>query len=165
MKLDGTTILYGRLMRLIPIATGIIGWHFASWMGVIIGFVIGCLMAVILWGTGYYFLAKARIRKQRLRISTLPTEQLQKIAIDPTSPDLGVAIGELERRGFKKIRPSLESLFELITSTDRNKWGLGLGLLFAMYPSACAKIAKEGSSSSDEPEVWRERIAAFSATN
>jgi hypothetical protein len=34
-----------------------------------------------------------------------------------------------------------------------------------MYPTAFAKIAKEGSSSSDAPEVWQERIAAFNEAN
>jgi hypothetical protein len=169
MKSDGNMILYSWLLRwiprLIPIIVGVVGWYLARWSGAVIGFVVGCLIAVISWATGYYFLAKARLQKRMLEISGLSDEQLKKIAINPTSRDMGLAIGELESRGLKNIRPSVESLFELLTSSDANRRALGYSQLFAIYPSIFAKIAKDGSSSSDAPEVWRERIATLNDAN
>ena len=160
-------IIYSSLLRfmprLIPIILIVIGWYLARWSGAVIGFVTGCLMAVILWTTGHYFLAKARIRRRLLEISSLSDEQLKEIAVNPTSSGLGFAIAELERRGIKNIRPSIESLCELLTSQNANRRALGHAHLSIMYPSTFAKIAKDGSSSSDAPEVWRERIAALTA--
>ena len=169
MKSDGKMIFYSWLLRLIPrlipIILGIVGWYLARWSGAINGFVIGCLIAIISWTTGYYFLRKTHIQKRRLEISNFSDEQLKAIAVDPTSRDLGYAIAELERRGLKNIRPSMKSLLDLLTSPNANRRALGYSHLFIMYPTAFAKIAKEDSSSGDAPEVWRERIATFSATN
>ena len=169
MKSDGNTTLYSWLLRLIPrlipIILCVVGWYLARWPGAVIGLVIGCLMAVISWATGYYFPAKARLQKRMLEISGLSDDQLKKIAVNPASRDMGLAIGELERRGLKNIRPSVESLFELLTSSDANRRALGYSQLFAIYPSIFAMIAKDGSSSSDAPEVWRGRIATLNETN
>jgi hypothetical protein len=149
------------ILRLTPIVLCVFGWYLAHWLGAIIGFVIGCPLALII----YYFLRKSQIQKRKLEISGLSDEQLKAIAVDPASRDLGHAIAELERRGIKNIRPSMESLFELLASPNTNRRALGYSYLSIMYPTAFAKIAKTDSSSSDAPEVWRERIAVFKETN
>jgi hypothetical protein len=149
------------ILRLMPIVLCVIGWYLAHWLGAIIGFVIGCPLALIT----YYFLRKSQIRKRKLEISSYSDEQLKTIAVDPASRDLGYAIAELERRGIENIRPSMDSLFELLTSPNANRRALGFSYLSIMYPTASAKIVKEGSSSSDAPEVWRERITAFKEMN
>ena len=158
-------IIISSLPRLLPIILCAFGWYLARWFGALVGFVIGCLLALITWVTTYYFLRKTQIQKRRLEISGLSDEQLKAIAVDPTSRDLGYAIAELERRGLKNIRPSMKSLLDLLTSPNANRRALGYSYLGIMYPTAFTKIAKEDSSSSDAPEVWRERIAAFNETN
>jgi hypothetical protein len=114
---------------------------------------------VLLWALIHSVNFGRRLDKRIRDVAALTTEQLEKIASDPTSPDLGFAIAELSRRGTS-AQPSLESLFELITSADSNRRGLGLSLLFALYPSVFEKIPL-GTSSADPPEIWRGRIEAL----
>ena len=92
-------------------------------------------------------------------VAALPTERLREIAADPIDPDLGFAIGELERRGIEE-KPSLQSLFGLLTSANSNRRGYGMSLLMALYPEVWSKVAVD-SSNLDAPEVWRSRIAAL----
>jgi hypothetical protein len=153
--------LFNLLLRIVLIVLCALGWYLAHWFGAIIGFVIGFPLALII----YYFLRKNQIKNRKLEISRLSDEQLKTIAVDPTSRDLGYAIAELERRGIKNIRPSMDSLFELLTSPNANRRALGFSYLSIMYPTAFAKIAKKDSSSGDAPEVWRERITAFKEMN
>jgi hypothetical protein len=153
--------LFNLLLRMVPIALGALGWYLAHWFGAIIGFAIGFPLALII----YYFQRKNQIQKRKLEISGYSDEQLKAIAVDPTSCDLGYAIAELERRGIKNIRPSIDSLFELLTSPNANRRALGFSYLSIMYPPAFAKMVKEGSSSSDAPEIWRERITTFKEMN
>jgi hypothetical protein len=156
-------IIISSLPRLLPIILCAFGWYLARWFGALVGFVIGCLLALITWVTTYYFLRKTQIQKRRLEISGLSDEQLKAIAVDPTSRDLGYAIAELERRGLKNIRPSMKSLLDLLTSPNANRRALGYSYLGIMYPTAFTKIAKEDSSSSDAPEVIgsEKEIAVF----
>ncbi|HSY20353.1 MAG TPA: hypothetical protein VK815_18560 [Candidatus Acidoferrales bacterium] len=168
MTLDQKPVTHSLLLRyaprLIVVILAWLGWYLGHWQGAIIGFVIGCAIGLLSWMAIYYFQAKARFQKQSQEISGLSDEQLKKIATDPTNRDIGFAIGELERRGIKNVHPSLESLFELLTSPNANQRALGMTLLDAFYPSTSAKIAK-GSSSSDAPEVWRERISALNGAS
>jgi hypothetical protein len=159
-----TNWLLRLLPRLIPIALSIVGWNLARWTGAAIGFFIGCLIAVVSWAIAYYHLRKMQRRKRMAEISALSDEQLKKIAVDPTSRDFGYAIPELNRRGIN-IRPSVETLFELLTSSNPNRRAIGYSNLAIMYPTTFEKVAKQDSSSADTPEVWRERIAAFKAVN
>jgi hypothetical protein len=91
--------------------------------------------------------------------SQTPTDQLLIIAAEPTSPDLGIALMELDRRGLA-ARPSLQSLFPLLTSSDSNRRGLGMTLLHALYPSVFARLPSNVSNA-DGPDVWRARLAAL----
>jgi hypothetical protein len=51
-------------------------------------------------------------------MSARSTDEWQAIAIDPKSPELGVALRELKRRGITGVRPSLQSLLAILTSPD-----------------------------------------------
>lgn len=147
--------------RVAPVVLAILGWYFWRWPGLIIGFVAGCVAWFVLWIVAFVLISSARLRRLKAEMSALSTEELQKIATDPSRREMGFAIAELERRGIKRVRPSLESLFELLTSPQPNKRALGFSQLAAIYPSTWAKICKDGDSSTDPPEVWRERIAAL----
>src|SRR5262249_31324538 len=102
-------------------------------------------------------------RRRVENASKLSTEQLCTIAGDPTSPDLGFALIELDRRGVE-ARPSLESVLALLTSSQSNRRGLGVSLLHALYPSVAAKLPR-GSSNADGPDVWRGRITGLSGAS
>ncbi|HXI73113.1 MAG TPA: hypothetical protein VNN22_22465 [Verrucomicrobiae bacterium] len=165
MMLDQKPVRQSLLLRYVPrlivvILAGL-GWHWGHWPGAITGFGIGCAIGLFSWMAIYYFLRKKQLQQRSQEISGLSDEQLKKIAADPANRDIGFAIGELERRGIKNIRPTVQSLFDLLTSDNANKRALGFSQLFAIYPDTFAKIVKEGSSSSDAPEVWRERISAL----
>jgi hypothetical protein len=165
MKPKDPTALHRWLLliipRLAPIVLIIIGWRFWGWPGAILGLAVGCLVWFLLWIVGYYFFFRARLQNQRQKMAVLSTEELKKIAVDPSCRDMAFAIGELERRGVKNIRPSAESLLDLLTSDNPNWRAVGFSNLSIMHPSVFKKIATEGCSSSDAPEVWRERIAAL----
>jgi hypothetical protein len=165
MNPERTMIVYRWFLllipRLAPILISIVGWRFWGWPGAIIGFAIGCLVWFALWLIGYWFFAKARLKDRRQKMSVLSTEELKKLAVDPLCREMALAMMELDRRGFKNIRPPVESFLELLTSNNPNLRALGFSQLFAMYPSTFQKIANKDSSSTDSPEVWRERIAAL----
>ena len=150
--------IYGWCLRLLPLALGVAGWHFARWIGMLAGGVIGCVAAIVIWGTVYYVAASTRLNRRLRDTAEMPTERLLQLAVDPTAQNMAFAISALQKRGID-ARPSLEPLCELLTSPESNRRGLGMGLLFGMYPDFWAKIAK-GSSSNDPPEVWRSRLAA-----
>jgi hypothetical protein len=152
------------LPRLIPISLAIVGWYLARWTGAAFGFFVGCLLAVVAWATAFYHLRKAQRMKRKTEISVLSDEQLKKFAVDPTSRDFGYAITELDRRGIT-VRPSVETLLELLTSSNPNRRAIGYSNLGIMYPIVFEKLAGQGSSSSDSPEVWQQRIAVFKAAN
>jgi hypothetical protein len=114
----------------------------------------------VVWAIGHYIVVRARIRRRVQSASKLSVEQLYRITEDPTSPDLGFALSELDRRGIE-ARPSLESVLALLTSSHSNRRGLGLSLLHALYPSVAAKLPRE-SSNADGPDVWRERLNGLS---
>ena len=157
--------LVGIVPRLIPVGLCILGWYTAHLLGAIIGFIVGCLLGFVAWATAYYFLNLADMRKRRSDMCSLSDEQLKAIATNPTAAGMGFAMMELESRGIKDIHPSVESLLELLVSPNANTRALGYGLLGPLYPDISAKIAGEGTSSIDAPEVWRERIAALGKAN
>src|SRR5262249_21776120 len=137
----------------------IIGWFVQGWIGVVLGIIVGSVTWVAVGLTRHYVAFRRRFLRQRQNASNMSTDQLLRIAADPTSPDLGFAIGELDRRGIEAL-PSLESLFALVTSENSNRRGLGLSLLGACYPDLSAKLPP-GSSSMDAPEVWCTRVVAL----
>lgn len=169
MKPDKTMILHAWLLRLVPrlapILLIILGWHFWEWPGAIIGLVVGCVVWFALWIIGTYFLAKERLKRQRQEMTALATEELKKLAVDPSQREMAFAISELERRGIKNIRPARESLLELLTSANPNQRALAFSYLSVLYPAVFAKITPAGSASTDAPEIWRERIAALGEVN
>jgi hypothetical protein len=152
-------ILYRWLLCLTPFALGVLGWHVAHWFGMVTGICVGCVLAITIWVVVYYQIMQLRLKRHLREVEKFSTERLRAIASDPTSCDLGFAIGELNRRGLE-ARPSLESLRQLLISAESNRRALGMSLLFAMYPSVWSKIAK-GSSSADSSEIWRNRFAAI----
>ena len=139
------------------------GWLVAGWLGAVLGFATGPVAWTVVWAIGYYIVVGTRTRRRLDTVRHLSTEQLCRIAEEPTSPNLGFALGELERRGVE-AHPSLESLLALLTSSQSNRRGLGLSLLLALYPSAAAKLPP-GSSNADGPDVWRERLAGLSGAS
>jgi hypothetical protein len=151
--------LYRLTFRLIPVLCCWLGWRFGGWLGAAAGAAVGCGAAIIIWGAIYYQTVRVSLQRRQRAVSALATEWLREIAADPTSRDLGFAIGELARRGFE-AGPSLESLFGLLTSADSNRRGHGMSLLMALYPHVWSKIPL-GSSNMDTVEVWRSRIAAL----
>jgi len=169
MTLDQKPVRQSLLLRyaprLIVVILASLGWYLDHSRGAAIGFVVGCAIGLVSWVVIYYYLRKSQLQKRSQEISGLSDEQLKKIATNPANHDIGLAIGELERRGIKNIRPSLETLFDLLTSPDANRRALAFSQLFAIYPATFAKVAKVGSSSSDAPEVWRERISALNGAN
>jgi hypothetical protein len=150
--------IYGWLLRLLPIALAALGWRIDHWVGMFAGVLLGCILALVIWGSVYYCLLSARLKRQMQNAAKLPTERLIELAEDPTSREMAFAMGELQKRGID-ARPTRQSLCELLTSPQSNRRGLGMSLLFGMYPDFWAKIS-EGSSSGDPPEVWRSRLAA-----
>jgi hypothetical protein len=138
----------------------ILGWIAGGWLGALLGLFAGTVAWTVVWAIGHYAVARARIRRRVERASRLSTEQLGRVAEDPTSPDLGFALSELGRRGIE-ARPSLESVLALLTSSQSNRRGLGLSLLHGLYPSVAAKLPR-GSANADGPDVWRERLAGLS---
>jgi hypothetical protein len=150
--------IYGWFLRLLPVALAVVGWHIARWMGMLAGALIGCVAAIAIWGFLYYVAVSTRLKRRLRDTAELSTERLLQLAVDPTAPNMAFAMSELKKRGID-ARPSLESLCELLISPESNRRGLGMGLLFGMYPDFWAKIAT-GSSSNDSPEVWRSRLAA-----
>ena len=92
-------------------------------------------------------------------VRAMSTARLTEHATDPTSRDMGFAMGELEKRGVE-ARPSFAAVCEVLTAPDPNLHGHGMSLMFALYPDAFARISK-GASSADPPDVWRDRLAAL----
>ena len=138
----------------------IFGWIVGGWLGVLLGLFAGAIAWTIVWAIAHYIVARARVQRRVEGAAKLSTEQLCRIAEVPTSPDLGFALSELDRRGIE-ARPSLDSVLALLTSSHSNRRGLGLTLLHALYPSVAAKLPR-GSSNADGPDVWRERLAGLS---
>lgn len=138
----------------------IFGWLAGGWLGAVLGFIVGPVAWTVLWAIGHYIVLRTRLRRRLEKVSKLSTEQLCRIAEEPTSPDLGFALSELDRRGIE-ARPSLESLLALLASSHSNRRGLGLSLLHSFYPSVAAKLPR-GSSNMDGPDIWRQRLAGLS---
>jgi hypothetical protein len=151
--------LYRLTLRLIPVLCCWLGWRFGGWVGAVAGAAVGCGAAIIIWGAIYYQTGLVSLQRRQRAVSALATERLREIAADPTSRDLGFAIGELARRGVE-AGPSLESLFDLLRSADSDRRGQGMSLLMALYPQVGSKLPL-GSSNMDTVEVWRTRIAAL----
>jgi len=97
----------------------------------------------------------ARVAQVRARVSRLSTAELQEIAATPSHPDFGFAFVALARRGIQ-AKPELKSLLDMLVSSDASVRGRGLSYLFAFYPQV---RFQNGASSSDSPEIWRERIS------
>lgn len=152
------------LPRFVLLGVAALGWRLARWTGLFIGFCVGCLLAILTWGIVYYLFAKARHNKISRELSKLSDEQLKEIATNPSSRNLAFAMAELERRGITGIRPTIESVFESLTSNDANARAMGLSCMIALYPGTLESLS-DGASSGDGPEVWRERIAAFNLAN
>ncbi len=112
-----------------------------------------------------------RLRRRRAVVSRLSTHdltacsttraQLKLHLADPTSYDLGIAIGELARRGID-ARPSPEELLDLLTSADDPRYYRGVLLFEAAYPDY-AHPPGDGWSNGDPPEAWRAGGADSSA--
>jgi uncharacterized membrane protein YccC len=152
-------MIYGWLLRLLPIGLGVVGWYSSRWFGMFVGVFAGCILAVAVWVSVLYISLSVRMTRRMREVEAMASERLTEVAADPTSRDLGFAIGELEKRGIK-TRPSLASVCELLMSPDSNRRGLGMSLMFGFYPKVWAQIA-EDSSSDDPPDVWRKRLAAL----
>ena len=150
--------IQGWLFRLLPIALGVVGWRVAHWFGMLVGLFVGAILAIAFWLGSYYLAASAGLRRQRREMADLATERLKELAVDPTSREMPFAMGELKNRGID-ARPSLESVCELLVSPQHNRRALGISLLFGLYPKVFAKIGDDASST-DPPEVWRDRLAA-----
>jgi hypothetical protein len=109
-----------------------------------------------------------RLRRRRAALSRLSTEALAGLLddparlrahfADPTTHDLGLAIEELARRGID-VRPSAETLLEMLTSADHRQCRRGMFLFHAAYPACGGPAPGEGWSSDDPPEAWRVRVA------
>ncbi len=140
-----------------PVVGPIIGWVIAGWLGALVGLLSGCVAWLVLWVALTFYFIRLSLKRQRQRVGKLSTEELCQIATNPTSRDMGLAIMELDRRGVEAPLPSLESLIDLLSSEDSNRRGLGMSMLFALYPS----VNQTGWSNTDPPEVWRERIACL----
>jgi hypothetical protein len=164
MKPDEKPIRQSWLLRYLPrlmiIMSAVVGWFLGHWSGVAIGFFIGCAIGVLAWAAIYFVLAKSRRTKRFSEIASLSDEDLKKIGVDPTHHDFGYAIMELDRRGIT-VRPSIKTLFELLLSPNPNRRAIGYSNLGIMYPKVFKKFVGEGTSSSDSPEVWQQRITAF----
>src|SRR5579862_5334166 len=93
---------------LVPVVLTVLGWHFLRWPGAIIGSVLGCVICFALWIYGFILMAGVRSRRMKAEMSALPTEALKQIATDPSCREIAYAIMELERRGIKNVRPSIE---------------------------------------------------------
>jgi hypothetical protein len=145
------------LPRVMPVIGPIIGWVIAGWLGALVGLLSGCVAWPVLWVALTFYFMRLSLKRQRQRVAKLSTEELRQITTNPASRDMGFAIMELDRRGVEPPLPSLESLSALLTSQDSNRRGLGMSMLFALYPS----IKQTGWSNMDPPEVWRERIASL----
>jgi len=150
--------IYALLLRFFPIALAILGWYTARWLGMLAGIVLGGLGSVAIWAVVHYVALSSRLKRRMRDVRAMSTERLTELATDPTSRDMGFAMGELEKRGVE-ARPSFAAVCELLTAPDPNLRGQGMSLMFALYPEAFARIGK-GASSADSPEVWRERLAA-----
>src|SRR5438094_228190 len=99
---------------------GALGWYIAGWRGALVGLFAGSVVWIIL-ATGYHVAWMLRLTKRRQqRMSKLSNEELRQMVTKPTGPDAMSAILELDRRGIE-ARPSLDSLFPLLTSPDRNR--------------------------------------------
>jgi hypothetical protein len=146
----------------LTITSGVIGgWLLAGRLGAALGLPVACIAAIVLWAVGYYFAVGAYLNAQIRHLKQLSADELCRIASDPLAPELGFAIGELQKRGVE-TRPSLGSLCGLIISPDGNQRGLGLSLLQGLYLDFFARLPL-GISSADSPEVWRDRLAAVSS--
>jgi hypothetical protein len=151
---------YWCFLRLIAIGGGILGWKLAGWVGLLAGLVLGCIGAILFWGVMTYYSIRRRHLRRLREISKISSDRLRQVALDPTSVDGVFAQSELARRGID-VRPSLESLCNLLTSDDSNSRGLAMSLLMAFYPNAWFKIPEKDASNLDSPEKWRSRISAF----
>ena len=98
--------LYRLALRLMPVLCCWLGWRFGGWLGAAAGAGVGCGAAIIIWGVIYYQTLRLSLQRRQRTVSALATERLREIAADPTSRDLGFAIGELARRGVEAV-PSL----------------------------------------------------------
>ena len=152
------------VLRLIIIMSAVVGWFLGNWHGAAIGFFIGCVIGVVAWSAIYFVLAKSRRTKRFSEIASLSDEDLKNIAVDPTHRDFGYAIMELDRRGIT-VRPSVETLLELLLSPNPNRRAIGYSNLGIIYPTVFEKVAGQGTSSSDSPEVWQQRITVFKTAN
>jgi len=151
--------IYRLMLRLLPIAGGVVGWYEARWIGMFAGLCLGAVLAVAVWMILYTMSAKRRIGRQRREMAELSTERLKEIAADPSNRALGFAMGELKNRGID-ARPSLDSVCALLTSAEQGRRVQGMTTLFGLYPEVFAKIG-EDASSDDSPEVWRARLAGI----
>jgi len=151
-------IFYRCLPWAIIICISILGWHWGGWLGFIGGGAVGLVLAVVTWYAFYYLAFSRRLRRRHLEVSKLSTDVLKEIVANAKSPDLGFAMGELNKRGFD-ARPSVESLCSLLLAGDSNSRGFGMVLLQATYPDLWHRfVFAERWSNLDPPDVWRERV-------
>lgn len=142
----------------IIVTCGIVGWHIAHWVGLIIGLVLGIPLALVSWCGIYYVAVRVDLKQRRHAMSLTATEDLKKIVSDPSSGNLGFAMEELRRRGIKS-RPSLDAMCELLVSDDSRRRGLAMSLFSAIYPELWSRCVVTGWSNMDSPEIWKSRVA------
>src|SRR4051812_31005763 len=92
--------IYGWLLRLLPIAMGVLGWYAARWLGLLVGLCLGAVAAIAIWIGVYWVTGRRRISRQMREVADLPTERLMEMAVDPLCRRLGFAMGELKDRGI-----------------------------------------------------------------
>lgn len=158
------SILFDRLLPwAIIIGLTVLGWRWGGWLGLIGGAVVGLVLAVVTWFACYYLAISRRLRRRHIEVSKLSTDALKEIAADLTSSDLGIAMGELAKRGID-ARPPVESLCSLFLAKDSNRRGLGMGLFMATYPKLWERFAvAERWSNMDPLVVWEERVRRIRA--
>jgi hypothetical protein len=152
-------ILYGWLVRIAFIGGAVLGWFAARWPGVLIGLIAGSIASLVLWVRGQYVAARERVRTHLRDMSEISPDQLRRMVRDPIWPDAGFAAAELARRGIDE-RPSIESLFALLTAPDSQQRALGMSLLSSFFPEVGQRMLA-GWSSSDSPKLWRERVESM----
>jgi hypothetical protein len=146
------------------LAAAAIGFAVQGWLGILlfplalgaaaIGLVLTLfLLDLVLTGRRHF----RAVHKIRAEVSRLPTEQLRAIAATPSHPHFGFAYATLAGRGIE-VKPERRLFLEMLVSPSATTRGQGMAFLTTFYPEV---RLPEGCSSSDSPEVWRERIAAI----
>jgi hypothetical protein len=154
---------YKWIYWLLPVGLGAVGWRMGRWLGMVGGIFLGLILAVVFWARMYMLVFRSKLERRRGEMEKLSTEELTKIAADPKAREMAFAIGALDKRGIQ-VRPSLESLCELLVSPNQNMRRHAMTVMFGIYPEEFSKIG-EGSSSEDSAEMWRKRVAKLGVSD